>query len=57
MTKRVCFEIDSDLYQRFKSFCVSQNECVKNVLSKMIEHYLDRYIDAGVTYVKDDDKD
>lgn len=56
MIKRVCFEIDADLYQRFKSFCVSQDECVKNVLSKMIEHYLDRYIDTGVIDVKDNDE-
>lgn len=57
MIKRVCFEVDADLYQRFKSFCVSRGENVKDIISFLISYYLEYYVNTGdVLYVKDNDK-
>lgn len=58
MTKRVCFEIDADLYQKFKSLCVVRKDTVKEVLSILICDYVRKYNDIGdLHHVKDDDKD
>lgn len=57
MTKRVCFEIDADLYQRFKLFCFSRGENIKDTISFLISYYLEYYVDTGdILHVKDNDK-